>query len=331
MSLQIIDPTLARLEVLAGKTVGIIGYGNQGRGHALNLRDSGVRVLVGQRPGGGHDRAVADGFEPQSVGSVARESDLVVLTLPDETAAEVYDRDIAAEPAAGKTLGFVHGFNIRFGLIDPPDGVDVVMVAPKGPGTLLRSLYLQGRGLPALVAVERDASGTARQTALAWASGIGAARAAIVETTFAAETETDLFGEQAVLCGGVVALCQAAFETLTEAGYEPELAYLECVHELKQIVDLIYESGLSGMRMRISNTADYGGMTRGPRLLNPETREEMKRILDEVRSGRFAREWIAEHRAGGRRFRELHDADAESPIERAGQAVRKLMPWLENR
>jgi ketol-acid reductoisomerase len=224
----------------------------------------------------------------------------------------------------------VHGFNIRFGFIKPPTGVDVVMVAPKGPGTLLRYLYQQGQGLPALLAVECDATGSARQVALGWAAGIGAARAAIVETTFAAETETDLFGEQVVLCGGVTALCKAAFETLVRAGYEPELAYLECVHELKQIVDLIYASGVTAMRARISNTAEYGDLTRGPRLINDQTRIEMRRTLAEIQSGEFAREWIAEHRSGLKRFDKLSQADADSDFERAGQAVRQLMPWLRN-
>jgi len=228
----------------------------------------------------------------------------------------------------GQALGFVHGFNIRFGLIAAPEGVDVVLVAPKGPGTLLRSSYVEGRGIPALMAIERDATGRARATAFAWAAGIGCARAAVVETTFADETETDLFGEQVVLCGGVSALTKAAFETLVEAGYQPEFAYLECVHELKQVVDLLYARGLSGMRDAISNTAEYGDLTRGPRLINDSTRAEMRRILEEIRSGAFAREWIAEHRSGSGRFKRLHDADVDSAYEQAGRNVRALMPWL---
>jgi ketol-acid reductoisomerase len=230
--------------------------------------------------------------------------------------------------ALGRTLGFVHGFNIRFGFIQPPGDIDVIMVAPKGPGSLLRSLYVEGKGLPALLAIHQDASGSAKRTALAWADAIGSTRAAVVETTFAEETETDLFGEQVVLCGGVTALTKAAFETLVEAGYQPEFAYLECVHELKQIVDLIYERGLSAMRERISNTAEYGDLTRGPRIITEETRREMRRILDEVRSGAFAKEWIAEHRSGGKNFKKLHDADLDTLYEQAGKTVRSLMPWL---
>ncbi len=328
MALRILGCHANCLEALAGRAAGVIGYGNQGRAHALNLRDSGVRVVVGQRPGGSFNQAVADGFEPRAVADTVQAADLVVLALPDEQAAEVYGRSIAANLRAGQALGFVHGFNIRFGLINPPDGVDVIMVAPKGPGALLRSLYVEGKGLPALLAVERDATGSARSVALGWAAGIGAHRAAVVETTFAAETECDLFGEQVVLCGGVTALCKAAFETLVEAGYEPELAYLECVHELKQIVDLIYTSGLTAMRARISNTAEYGDLTRGPRLINDRTRAGMRRILSEITSGRFAREWMAEHHGGLDRFKALHQADADSDFERAGRAVRRLMPWL---
>ena len=318
----------ANLDILKGQTIALIGYGNQGRAHALNLRDSGLAITVGQRPGASFDRAVADGFDPVPTAEAASDAGLVIVTLPDETAAATYDTSIAPALRPGTALGFVHGFNIRFGLIDPPEGVDVVMVAPKGPGTLLRSLYVEGKGLPSLVAVDRDFGGQAMATALAWAAGIGSARAGVVETTFAAETETDLFGEQTVLCGGVTALMKAAFDTLVEAGYEPEFAYLECVHELKQVVDLIYEAGLSGMRARISNTAEYGDLTRGPRMIGEATRCEMRRVLDEIRSGAFAREWIAECRAGNPRMNQLRARDAESDIEQAGRAVRQLMPWL---
>jgi len=313
---------------LAGRTVTVVGYGNQGRAHALNLRDSGIGILIGQRQGRSFDRAVADGFSPVPVREASSRADLLIVSLPDESAAEVFQADIAPVLRPGQTLGFVHGFNIRFGFIAPPTGVDVIMVAPKGPGALLRSSYVEGRGIPALMAIERDATGRAQATALAWAAGIGCARAAVVETTFASETETDLFGEQVVLCGGVTALTKAAFETLVEAGYEPEFAYLECVHELKQVVDLIYTRGLSAMRDAISNTAEYGDLTRGPRLINESVRAEMRRILEEVRSGAFAQEWVAEHRSGGQRFKQLHDADVDTPLEHAGRNVRALMPWL---
>ena len=308
--------------------VAVLGYGNQGHAHALNLRDSGINVMVGQRQGTGFDRAVEDGFSPKPIRDAAESADLILLTLPDESAADIYASEICPAIREGKALGFVHGFNIRFGFIAPPAHVDVIMIAPKGPGTLLRSLYLEGNGLPSLLAIEQDFTGRAKQTALAWGAGIGSARAGIVETTFASETETDLFGEQAVLCGGVTALTKAAFETLVEAGYEPEFAYLECVHELKQIVDLLYTCGLSAMRDRISNTAEYGDLTRGPQLINEPVRKGMKKILEDVRSGAFAKEWMEEHRAGGERFKRLHDADVDSPYERAGETVRSLMPWL---
>ncbi len=331
MPLTIYRAQDAELALIQAKRVALIGYGNQGRAHALNLRDSQVEVIVGQRPGGSLDRAVADGFRPHDVASACRAADLILVTLPDESASEIYGEEIAPTLAAGKTLGFVHGFNIRFGLIQPPAEIDVVMVAPKGPGTLLRSLYEEGKGLPALLAVHQDASGQAKSLALSWAAGIGSTRAAVVETTFALETETDLFGEQAVLCGGVTALAKAAFETLVEAGYPPEFAYLECVHELKQVVDLIYEGGISAMRGRISNTAEWGDLSRGPQIVTDDTKRAMKKLLAEVRDGTFADEWIKEYRSGSKRFRALFEADRDSPIEEAGRAVRALMPWLEQK
>lgn len=308
--------------------VAVIGYGNQGRAHALNLRDSGLDVLVGQRPGRSAELAKADGFAPVAVDRAVSAAKLVIVGLPDESAGEVYADEIGPNLPAHATLGFIHGFNIRFGYIAPSKNVDVIMIAPKGPGTLVRSLYVEGRGVPALMAIHQDSSSHARDTALAWARGIGSTRAGVLETTFACETESDLFGEQVVLCGGVSALCKAAFETLVSAGYDPVFAYLECVHELKQVVDLLYARGLTGMRARISNTAEYGDLTRGPRLVSEGTRKEMQRILDEIKSGAFAREWIDEHHSGGKRFQSLHAADAGTPFESAGEFVRGLMPWL---
>jgi len=331
MTLQLINPQDADLNALTDKTIAVIGYGNQGHAHALNLRDSGPNVIVAQRPDStNHDRALRDRFTPVSAAEAARRADLLILALPDESAADVYQSDIAPNLRPNQTLGFVHGFNIRYNFITPPPHVSCVLVAPKGPGSLLRSLYLDGRGLPALIAVHHDATGQARQTALAWASGIGSARAAIAQTTFAEETESDLFGEQVVLCGGVSALTKAAFETLVEAGIEPEIAYLECIHELKQVVDLIYEQGLSGMRRRVSNTAEYGDLTRGPTLITPEVRAQMRRILTQIRDGSFADEWIAEARAAMPNLKRLYQQDADSHLERAGRNVRKMMPWLPN-
>lgn len=326
MPLKIHRANDSNINILKDSTVALVGYGNQGRAHALNLRDSGLDVVIGQRPGKSFDRAVADGFKPQSIPSASKDAALIIVSLPDESAAAIYEAEIRPTLRAGQTLGFVHGFNIRFGFITPPPDLDVIMIAPKGPGSLLRSSFEQGRGIPALMAIHQDASGHAKQTALAWAAGIGCARAAVIETTFAEETETDLFGEQVVLCGGLTALCKAAFKTLVEAGYTPEFAYLECVHELKQIADLLYARGLSGMRDAISNTAEYGDLTRGPRIIDDHVRAEMRRVLDEVRSGAFAREWIAQHRAGGKNFNQLHAADVGTAFEKAGETVRSWMP-----
>ncbi len=320
----------ASVDHLDGNPVAVIGYGNQGRAHALNLRDSGVEVVVGQRPGSSFDLADHDGFKPVSVPEAVASASLLIMTLPDERAADVYASDIAPSLGGGQTLGFVHGFNIRYGFIQSPQDVNCVMIAPKGPGSLLRSLYVDGKGMPALLAIHQDATGNARKTALAWADGIGATRAGVVETTFAAETECDLFGEQTVLCGGVTALMKAAFETLVEAGYEPELAYIECVHELKQVVDLVYERGMSSMRRKISNTAEYGDLTRGPRIVDDAVRQRMRDILAEIRDGSFAREWMAEAKGGMVNMKVLFDADEKSAIEEAGRSARSLMPWLGN-
>lgn len=320
-----LHPTDAQQAALRGRTVAVIGYGNQGQAHARNLRDSGVSVVVGQRPGGAnHDLALAHGFQVMSARDSAAAADLLILALPDERMADVYRDEIAPVLRRGQTLGFIHGYNVRFGLISPPAGSDVVMVAPKGPGRLVRSAFEAGRGIAALVAVQQDASGAALDTALGWAAGIGANRAAIIETTFADECESDLFGEQAVLCGGVVELMKAGFDTLVEAGYEPELAYFECIHEVKQIVDLIYEDGFAGMRAKISNTAKFGGLTRGPRLVSEGVRAEMRRVLAEVRDGRFAWEWQAECAAGKPALDSAMRAERESAAERGGEIVRKL-------
>ncbi len=331
MALTIYHESDANLALLTDVPIAVLGYGNQGRTHALNLRDSGLKISVGQRPGPSADRARQDGFEPIPIDQAASECDLLIMTLPDESAAQIYEDEIAAHLRPAQILGFVHGFNIRYQFINPPKDIDVIMIAPKGPGTLLRSLYEQGKGLPALLAVEQDFSGRAKNMALSWAAGIGCTRAGVVHTTFASETETDLFGEQVVLCGGMSALTKAAFETLVEAGYEPEFAYLECVHELKQVADLLYERGLAGMRDRISNTATYGDLTRGPRIVDQQVKARMRQILREVQDGSFAREWIEEYRLGGKKFKALFDADVDTPYERAGQAVRDLMPWLKSK
>ncbi len=309
--------------VLRGRTVAVIGYGNQGRAHALNLRDSGFHVVVGQRPGSANfERAREDGIVPVSARAAASGAALVILALPDESMAEVWRGEIAPALSAGAALGFVHGFNIRFGWIDPPAECDVILVAPKGPGRLVRAEFERGRGVPAMIAVHRDATGLARDRALAWAHGIGAGRAAIIETTFADETEADLFGEQAVLCGGVIELMKTGFETLVEAGYAPELAYFECVHEVKQIVDLVYEAGLAGMRRRISTTAQFGGLTAGPRVVNDAVRAEMRQIFSEIRGGRFAERWRAQCASGRGDLARLLAAEASHPAEQAGATVR---------
>ena len=319
----------ADLAALKGKTVAVLGYGIQGRGQALNARDSGVTVIVAQRPGGAHySQAIEDGFTPISVAEAAKRADIIHILLQDTLQAAVYTQDIAPNLTPGKVLGFSHGFNIHFHQILPPKDVDVFMVAPKGPGSLVRQLYVEGKGVPSLIAIYQDASGRAKQTALAFAKAIGSTRAGVLETTFAEETETDLFGEQTVLCGGASALIKAGFETLVEAGYQPEVAYFECLHELKLIVDMIYATGINGMRQRVSETARFGDLTRGPRVVDAATKARMKTILQEIRSGQFAREWILENQAGRPVFRALMQQDERHLIEIVGQRLRDMMPWI---
>ncbi len=315
---------------LAGRTVAIIGFGSQGHAHALNLEASGVTVVVGARPNGDSwQRARAAGLDVRDVADAAAQADIIMLLVPDQHARSVYEEAVAPALRPGKTLMFAHGFNIHFREIVPPKDVDVTMVAPKSPGHLVRSEFVAGRGVPALVAIHQDASGHALADALAYAAGIGCTRAGVIETSFREETETDLFGEQAVLCGGVTSLVKAGFETLTEAGYSPEMAYFECLHELKLIVDLMYRGGLQFMRYSISDTAEYGDYTRGPRLVTDETRAEMRRMLTEIQDGSFAREWLAECRAGGPNFERLRLRDRQHGIEQVGPKLRAMMPWLE--
>ncbi len=320
----------AKLDVLKGSKIAIIGYGSQGHAQAQNLKDSGLDVIVSDLEGTpNYALAVEHGFKPVSAADAAKQADVIQMLVPDEVQPAVYRSEIAPNLKAGKSLLFSHGFNIHFGQIVPPKDVDVFMVAPKGPGHLVRRTYVEGAGVPALIAVHQDASGKAKEKALAYANGIGAARVGILETTFEEETETDLFGEQAVLCGGCTELVMAGFETLVEAGYQPEIAYFECLHELKLIVDLMYEGGISRMRDSISNTAEYGDYTRGPRIITEETREEMREILAEIRSGEFAREWILENQAGRPVLSAARRHSARHPIEEVGARLRAMMPWLQ--
>jgi ketol-acid reductoisomerase len=320
----------ANLDLLAGKTIAIIGYGSQGHAHALNLKDSGMNVIIGLYPGSKSEaKASQAGLTVKSVADAAASADYIMILLPDEVQRTVYTNEIAPYLTDGKVLLFAHGFNIHFSQVVPPSNVDVVMVAPKGPGHLVRRTYEQGQGVPCLVAVYQDASGQARDRAMAYAKGIGGTRAGVLETTFREETETDLFGEQAVLCGGLSALIKAGFETLVEAGYQPELAYFECLHEVKLIVDLVVEGGLAQMRDSISNTAEYGDYTRGPRLVNEQTKLEMKKILQEIQSGQFAREFVLENQAGKPGFTAMRRQEAEHPIEEVGKDLRAMFSWLK--
>lgn len=317
-------------KLLAGKTIGIVGYGSQGHAHAQNLRDSGFKVIIGGVPGSPSCcRAADEKFEVVSTADMAKKADIIMILAPDQVQAKVYREDIAPNLRAGMMLMFAHGFNIHFGQILPPDNIDVTMIAPKGPGHMVRQVFTEGGGVPALIAVYQNATGKAKDLALAYASGIGAARAAVLETTFAEETETDLFGEQAVLCGGASALIKAGFETLVEAGYQPEVAYFECCHELKLIVDLIYQGGLKYMRYSVSDTAEYGDYSRGPRIITEDTKDEMWKILSEIRDGSFAREWILENQAGKPHFNAVRRLEAGHPIEEVGEGLRSMMSWLK--
>ena len=322
----------AKLELIKGKVVGIIGFGSQGHAHAQNLRDSGCKVLVGElKNSEPWKAAVKAGFKVASAGEVSKEADIVMMLVPDQLQRSIYYSEVEKNLTKGKMLMFAHGFNIHFGQIVPPPKIDVTMIAPKCPGHMLRQLYTEGSCAPALVAVHQDASGKAKQMALAYAKGVGCTRAGVLETTFAEETETDLFGEQTVLCGGVTSLIKAGFETLVDAGYQPEIAYFEVCHELKLIIDLIYKGGLSYMRYSVSDTAEYGDYTRGPRVIDDYVREEMEQILAEIQDGTFAREWILENQAGRPMFNAARRMEAEHEIEEVGKRLRGMMPWLKGK
>ncbi len=320
----------ADLNVLKNKTIAIVGYGIQGRGQALNLRDSGLNVIVAQREGGpNYQKAVEDGFKPMDAGKAAQKADIIVILTQDHLCAEIYKKSIRRHMKSGKSLVFSHGFNIHFGQIKPPADVDVWMIAPKGPGSFVRRQYEEGKGVPCLVAIHQDASGNSLKEALAYAKGLGGTRAGVFETTFKEETETDLFGEQVVLCGGTSELIKAGFDTLVEAGYAPEMAYFECLHELKLIVDIIYEEGIAGMRKRVSDTAEYGDYTRGPRIVTDKTRKEMKKILAEIQKGKFAREWMKENKTGRVNFVKMRQDQDKHPIEEVGKRLRGMMSWIK--
>ncbi|UCD14918.1 MAG: ketol-acid reductoisomerase [Candidatus Omnitrophota bacterium] len=318
------------VNILKNKTVAIIGYGAQGRAQALNLKESGIKVIVAELKGtANYEQAKKDGFEPKDASGACAEADVIHILTQDTIQPKVYEESIKPNLKAGKALGFSHGFNIRFGQIVAPEDIDVYMVAPKGPGTLVREMYEQKKGVPCLFAVHQDATKNARNIALAYAKALGGTRAGVLETTFKEETETDLFGEQVVLCGGVTALVQKGFETLVEAGYQPQIAYFECLHELKLITDLIYSKGIAGMRHVVSDTAEYGDLTRGKRIITDQTKKEMKKILAEIQSGEFAQEWISENKAGAPKFKALRAQEKEHPIEKVGQKLREMMPWIK--
>ena len=320
----------ADLSIIRGKNVAIVGYGSQGHAHALNLKDSGVQVTVALRDGSASaQKAKNAGVNVKNIPDAVKDADVVMILAPDEQHKKLYKEQIEPNLKNGATLAVAHGFSIHFGFIQPRADLDVIMIAPKGPGHLVRSTFTQGGGVPCLIAVKQDASGKARAVALSYASAIGGGRAGVIETTFKDECETDLFGEQAVLCGGATHLVQAGFETLVEAGYPPEMAYFECLHELKLIVDLMYEGGIANMRYSISNTAEYGDYTRGPRVVNEQTKAEMKKILNEIQSGAFAKEWMAENETGGKRFPEMRAKAAKHPIEDVGAKLREMMPWIK--
>ena len=318
------------ISLVRDRAIAVIGYGSQGHAHALNLHDSGCDVRVGLRAGSASaEKAREAGLKVMTPREAAGEADIVMMLTPDETTAHIYYSEIHESMTAGKVLAFAHGFNVHFGQIEAPEGVDVIMIAPKGPGHMVRRTFAEGSGVPCLIAVAQDASGKAKDIALAWAAGIGGARAAVIETTFAEETETDLFGEQAVLCGGLTHLVQAGFETLVEAGYQPEIAYFECMHEVKLIVDLMYEGGMAKMRDSISNTAEYGDYVTGPRIVTDETRDEMARVLWDIQSGKFARDWILENRAGQPHFKAMRRIQAEHLIEDVGAEMRGMFAWIK--
>jgi ketol-acid reductoisomerase len=316
-------------KILKNKKIAIIGYGSQGHAHANNLKESGMNVIVSEVKGANYEKAVKAGFNVVTASEAAKKADVIMMLVPDEYMADIYKSEIAPNIKKGAYLGFAHGFNIHFGQIVPPTNVNVYMVAPKGPGHLVRSEYLKGSGVPCLIAIHQNPSKNAKSVALAYASGIGGARAGVIETTFREETETDLFGEQVVLCGGLTSLILAGFETLVDAGYSQEMAYFECLHEVKLIVDLIYEGGISTMRYSISNTAQYGDLTRGPRIITEETKKEMRKILEEVQSGKFAKEWILECKANKPVFNALTRKGEQHPIEEVGAKLRAMMPWLK--